>query len=276
MGQKIQQFQYEAIQAFTFGYHPLRKPKLLVNMFYVDGLLIDTGQAWMRSAILKTTSDLRVEQIFVTHHHEDHSANIDALKRQHGCPVYSSSLCAQVMRSPPPISFAQKIVWGGRPASSALIPLDNELTTANYKFQLIPIPGHAEDMVALYEPTKRWLFSADLYVNAYIGYFLQEESIVDQIASIRTILQLDFKVMLCSHNPPTENGQQMLQKKLDYLEDFYQKVITKYQQGYLEDQIMKVLGLNEHGYIHWISGGLLSKRNMVRSAIRDFQQRPPA
>lgn len=85
------------------------------------------------------------------------------------------------MKNPPPISFAQKRVWGTRPAFSDLIPKDDQLETPDQKFTLTPISRHAKDMVALYEPEKKWLFSADLYVNSYIGYYLRDESIVQQI-----------------------------------------------------------------------------------------------
>jgi len=75
-------------------------------------------------------------------------------------------------------------------------------------------------MVGLYEPNKRWLFSADLYVNSYFAYFLRNENIYQQIESIKKLLALDFDAIICSHNPQLANGKLQLEKKLKFLEDF--------------------------------------------------------
>jgi len=266
----IRHFEFEEIKGFTFGYAPIGKPFLFVNIFFVDGLLIDTGQSTMRLDVLKTVKNLKVNQLFITHHHEDHSGNIQPIKSYFNCPVYASDLCAEMMKNPPPLSFAQKIVWGSRPSFHELTPVSKSIKTVNHEFQLISIPGHALDMVALYEPKKKWLFSADLYINSYIGYFLKNESVLQQINSIKKILDLDFKVLICSHNPPISNGKEALNRKLSYLEDFYDNVSFEYKKGYSAREIFKNLGLKEHGLTHLVSHGELSKLNMVRSVIRDL------
>ena len=176
------------------------------------------------------------------------------------------------MKNPPPLSFAQRLVWGARPSNHDIIPIRDQLETSNCRFSLIPIPGHASDMVALYEPERKWLFSADLYINSYIGYFLDDESITDQIASIKKILKLDFKVMFCSHNPQLKNAREKLEEKLLFLEDFNGKVIELYRGGSNEKEIFKKLKLKELLLPYILSGGHLSKRNMIRSVIRDFEK----
>ena len=137
-----------------------------------------------------------------------------------------------MMKAPPKLSFIQKITWGDRPAQEDLIPINGSLETKRFRFDIIPIPGHAADMVALYEPNRRWLFSADLYLNSYIDYFLTDESIADQIASTKKILALDFKELFCSHKPQLTNGKQQLTKKLNFLESFYHEVSLLYDKGY--------------------------------------------
>ncbi|MEL7425543.1 MAG: hypothetical protein AAFN81_21310 [Bacteroidota bacterium] len=37
-------FTHEGIQGFSFGYHPFTRPKMIAHLYFVDGLLIDTGQ----------------------------------------------------------------------------------------------------------------------------------------------------------------------------------------------------------------------------------------
>ena len=267
----ISSFRYEDVEGFRFGYSPIGKPKLLVYIYFVDGLLIDTGQRHMQKDIIKTVKSLPVDQIFITHHHEDHTGNITELQNHFNCPILSSKLCSEIMEAPPKISFAQKMVWGDRPAYKGLEVRENSITTNQFQFEIIPIPGHAPDMVALYEPNKKWLFSADLFINTYIAYFLENESIVDQINSIKTVLKLDFEVMFCAHKPILENSKAKLNKKLNFLLDFYEQVVDLHQKGFLPKQIFKKLQLKEDWFTRILSSGALSKMNMVKSVIRDFE-----
>ena len=265
----ISQFQHGDIQAFRFGYAPFGKPNMYVHVYFIDGLLIDTGQPKMREEIFSMISDLPVKQIFITHYHEDHTGNIEKLANHFKCPVYSSVECAEIMKRPPPISFAQKMVWGDRPAYKELIPINEAISTPHFQFQLIPIPGHAHDMLALYEPNKKWLFSADLYVNTRISYYLKGENMKQQIASTKKILELEFDALLCAHRPQLNAGKEKLQKKLVFLEDYYEKVLTLHQAGKSPQQIMKELHLKESWPIRLLSGGDLSQLQMVKS-VTDY------
>jgi ribonuclease/clavin/mitogillin len=264
-------FSFEEITGFKFGYHPFGKPSFFSHVYFIDGLLIDTGHIKVRKQVIEQLQSLPVKQIFITHHHEDHTGNLTALVDLFSCPAYASEKCAQIMKNPPAISPAQKMTWGDRPAFHKLVPTKEFIETPNYRFQMIPIPGHAEDMVALYEPEQRWLFSADLYVNHYISYFLPEESVAQQIKSINTILALDFDILLCGHNPKFEGGKELLRKKRDFLNQFYDRVASLYQRGYNAKEIFKKLKFKEKGFIKWLSRGKLSRINMVKAVIRDIK-----
>jgi len=264
-------YQIDKIQAFKFGYAPFGKPKLLVYLYFIDGLLIDAGQRKMSKEILATTSKLPIEQMFITHHHEDHTGNIGAIQAQHGCQVSAPPLTCQLMNDPPALSLAQKLVYGTRPPFFNLHPVEERLETQNHSFELIPIPGHAVDMVALYERSKGWLFSADLYINHFIGYFLKGEQMGQQIESIRKILELDFEFLLCSHNPQLKNGKGKLKKKKYFLEDFYYKVESHYEKGKSAKIIFDELNLKEDNLLKFISGGMLSKLNMVEAAVQSIE-----
>ncbi len=265
-------FKYNEVLGLKFGRSLIGIPKMFAHIYFVDGLLIDTGQSKLRKRIVKETSNLPVKKIFITHHHEDHTGNIDRIKEIHQCPVYAPKSCCEIMKKPPKLSLAQKLLWGDRKASHDLNPLDSEIKTDNFCFEIVPIPGHAPDMVALYEPNKKWLFSADLYINNYIGYILKDESMAEQIQSLKKVLQLDFKAMFCSHNPQFENGKQQLAKKLDYFESFFEDVATLYNKGHGPEEIFKDLNLKENRIVKTLSNGQLSKLNMVKSVIRDLEK----
>lgn len=265
-------FTYEEVKGFKFGNSLFGVPKLFSHIYFVDGLLIDTGHRRMANEVFREVENLPVQQIFITHYHEDHSGNIAQLQQRFRCPVYASEKCCELMKAPPAISFPQKLSWGNRPAFKTLRPKSNFINTENYNFQLIPIPGHAIDMVALYEPNRKWLFSSDLYVSPYIAYFLEEESMLEQINSIRRILKLDFQILLCGHNPQFKNGKEKLKRKLDFFEDFFEKVANDFEKGYAPKQILKNLNIKEYWGMRILSNGKLSRLNMVKSVIRDLDR----
>ncbi len=266
----VEKFNYEEVIGFKFGHLPIGKPRLFSHIYFIDGLLIDTGHSKMRKKIFLKTKDLSVEQLFITHHHEDHTGNITGFQKKFNCNVYASALCCEIMKKPPKISFAQRFVWGNREAQFNLRPVNNLIETKKFQFQIIPIPGHALDMVALYEPQKKWLFSADLYINSYISYFLKNENISLQIQSIKSILKLDFKVLFCSHYPELVNGKKKLTEKLHFLESFFENVSKLYLKGYTAKEIFRQLQLKENYFIKYLSNGSLSKMNMVQSVIRNL------
>ena len=268
-----EKLKYEDVLGFKYGYTPIGKPFLNTYIYFIDGLLIDTGQSNARQKIISDTNQLAIDQIFITHYHEDHTGNIKAIAKQHQCSVYGSKICSELMKNPPKISFAQKLGWGNRPNYNEIISQEKEIKTDRYTFQTISIPGHAADMIALYEPEKKWLFSADLFINSYISYFLYNESIMDQIISIKKILKLDFKVMFCSHNPQLTEPKEKLKKKLSYLENTFEDVQSLYCKGYSKDQIFKILKMKENWLVKTLSLGQLSKLNMVQSIIRDIEKK---
>lgn len=270
---KINTLKYGQVQGFAFGSWPFGPPRMFSHVYYIDGLLLDTGHRNMRKEILATVGGLEVDQMFISHHHEDHTGNLAELQQHFKCPSYSSAACIELMKKPPKISFAQWLTWGNRPANFQLQEKGGTLLTSNYKFDIIPIPGHAIDMVALHEANEGWLFSADLWVYQYIRYFMRAESMHQQIESIKRVLKLEFHVLFCSHNPQLIRGKDKLWQKLRFLEDFYGRAASFYHKGYSPPAILKAMGLKEDFGMRLLSTGELSTMNMVRSVIRDEKEK---
>jgi len=266
-------FTHQDVQVFKFGSWPFGRPRMYSHIFYLDGLLIDTGHSNMQKEVIEAIKPLSIGQLFITHHHEDHTGNLNVLHQELSCPAYASPKCIELMKDPPPISFAQWLTWGSRPSFYGLQETMDRLSTPKYTFEIYPIPGHAEDMVCLYEREQGWLFSADLWVNDHIRYFMRAESVYEQIESIKRILKLDFEVLFCSHKPQLTGGKMRLANKLQFLEDFYGNVATLHQQGHSIASIFKTMGLQESWSIRLMSMGELSTLNMVNAVIRDEQQR---
>lgn len=265
-------FTHQDITGYRYGYAPIGTPRMVSHVYYVDGLLIDTGHPWVRKEVLNTVKALKVDQQFITHYHEDHTGNLAALQALLDCAAYAPPLTCEIMKDLPPTNLAQLYTWGTRPPYHDLIPKTGVLETEKYRFHLIPIPGHAPDMVALHEPDRGWLFSADLYINSYISFFIHDESMLDQIESMKKVLKLDFNVMLCGHNPQLDKPKEALRKKLAFFEEFYGRVKELHGKGLDAKEIFKAMKLKENTFIKLSSYGTLSKMHMVRSAIRDIEQ----
>lgn len=265
--------QHGEIKGFKLGSLPFGKPKMYSYFYFIDGLVIDTGHRHMRSYAMEAVEDLAVEQIYITHHHEDHNGNLKPFQEKFRCPTYATAKCAELMKSPTKISFAQWLTWGKTDPNFDIQVEEEVIETPRYRFDLIYVPGHAPDMVCLYEASQGWLFSADLWVKEYIRYFMRSESMIQQIESLEKVLKLDFDVILCSHNPQFSDGKSLMKQKLEFLKEFYGKAEKLYHQGLSAKAIFKQMGLKESKLIKFVSGGELSGLNMVKAVIRDEIER---
>ncbi len=269
----IQPIGIDPVKGYRFGKSRRGTPRMCSQLYLIDGLLIDTGHVHMRSDILDILSNHRIDQIVLTHHHEDHSGNINHVIRQHDAPAFASAQTIELMKDPPKISFAQHLSWGKYEPSDQLKPISKRVETDHYSFDVIPVPGHATDMIALHEPDEGWLFAGDLYVYHRIKYFMTPESMAEQINSLRRVIALNFEYLFCGHHPKHERGKEKLQKKLQFLEDFYGQVKHHYEQGLSARAIMKEIQLKESWSSYILTGGTITAINMVESVIRDEQIR---
>jgi hypothetical protein len=114
------------------------------------------------------------------------------------------------------------------------------------------------------------IFSGDLYLGDKIKYFRADEDIGTQIASLQKVLSLDFEILLCSHSPKRKNGKQHIQRKLDFLQNFYGNIISLWENGLSEKQIFSSLDLKENYHTKIICFGDVSLFNGVKSAIRHY------
>lgn len=266
----IKLLQQEEVELIKLGYSPFGKPRMVVYCFYLDGLLIDTGQPNMRRPIIDLFKNKPIQTCIITHHHEDHCGNLPYLQHQYNFETFAHPLCCELLPNPRRISFAERLIWGQHQPCTAK-PIDDFLKYKNYNFEIIHTPGHAEDMISLYEKNKGWLFSADNYVHDYIKFFGFYESMWGQIQSLKKLLTYDFDLMFCSHNPIFKQPKQRLANKLQFFEDFFGKVKASYEQGYSPKGIMKELNLKENLVSKWMAQGQLSTEWMVKSVIRDIK-----
>ncbi|MFC7440219.1 MBL fold metallo-hydrolase [Laceyella putida] len=237
-------------------------------LYFVDGLLIDTGPPRHRKEITRLTDSLDIKMIGLTHFHEDHSGNAAWLSRRYQVPVYMGRKTAQILQHPPLIPFYRRYVWGQMESVQGEV-LPNELVTSNHRFLVIPSPGHAKDHCCFVEMERGWLFAGDLFLGKRLYYGLRDESVPDMIQSIDSVLcHSSVQTLFCGHAGIVEEGREALSAKKAYLEQLVKRTKELAGAGVGEREIAKEL-LPRHPLLEWISGGEMAPVHLIRSILKE-------
>lgn len=220
-----------------------RYPRLIgfrVSAFLHRGIMVDTG-------------------FVVTHFHEDHAGNL-GLVTERGIPATVSAETLRRHRDlvrVPPYRWA---VWGHPHVSL------REPAPAEHPFQLIPTPGHTTDHVAVYDPDARVVFTGDLFLGVKAALAHADESPVDMVASLRTVLALEPKVVFDSHRGLLRDPMALLNAKADWLEATIEAIRAAHRAGKTDSAIVReLLGGEDRAAV--VSFGQVSKRNFVRVVL---------
>jgi glyoxylase-like metal-dependent hydrolase (beta-lactamase superfamily II) len=259
------------VEGIRLGYGPIGPPLMSVFMYVVDGLVIDTGQHHMQKYVIEQLKDKKLNQIILTHHHEDHSGNAAAIQKKYCIDVSGHSLTAKKLRSGFKILPYQHYLWGKAPPVE-VNALDSPIATDRFKFKPIHTPGHSKDHTVYFEEQNGWLFSGDLYLAERIKYFRADENFLDQIHSLRKVLEFDFEVLFCSHNPCLKKGKSKLRNKLQFLEDLYGRIHASIEEGLSKKAIVKKLNVHNDRLAKWLTLGNISFAHMIKSAIHSVRR----
>jgi len=269
---------FDKVEIFKFGSAPIGKPLMTVCNYWVEGLMIDTAQINARKLVAKTFEGKEINQIALTHWHEDHIGNTDFFYEKYTPTMYAHPFTAQKIHEGFKVLPYEQYMFGRiNPSDIPFVDFPETIQTAS--FELIPIhtPGHSIDHTVFLEPKQGWIFSGDLFVSTKIKFFRQGEDLGEQIESLKKVLQYDFEVVFCGHYPQFKNAKALFQKKLQYFEDFYGEVNKLHHEGKSLKEIMKALHLKEMYWLKWVTFGDVSVAHMVDSVIkRENKLRMPA
>ena len=80
--------QFGAVEGIKLGIGYLGPPPVQVYAYRVDGLLIDTGPPILQREFMGWVEQHPIEHVFITHHHEDHSWNVNPIAQKHSIAIY--------------------------------------------------------------------------------------------------------------------------------------------------------------------------------------------
>lgn len=173
----------------------LGRPFWWTAAYWVDGLLIDTGPRFAAKQLCYALSKLPVEQIVITHAHENQIGGLAAICQQYPqAVVYTARRTLPLLQRPLTLPFYRRLLWGTPQAWTGSVTVtdevDDRIRTAAHTFHIVETPGHTPDHIALFEPTQRWLFSGDTYLHGAEEAWPSDADLFGVICSLRTLASL--------------------------------------------------------------------------------------
>lgn len=177
-------------------------------MILYAGVAIDPGSTRMRRALARQIDQLptaAVRAVAATHHHEEHSCNLNWLGSRLDVPVYVGSDTARILESPPLLPRIRRWMIGQPPPlRQPFAILGNQLTTAGGYLEVIGASGHCDDHVVFYDPAAKLLIAGDTFMGVYFSAPNPDVDSLKWIATLRRLLEPISKSWsratgLCTH-----------------------------------------------------------------------------
>lgn len=224
--------EYEQVTQIKMNRYPEFNPGYSVSVYLVDGLLIDSGQAHTAEELTDFLKDKEIRTVVNTHYHEDHISANALLKERYGVELLAHPLAVNRINQPATLYPYQEEVWG-YPIPSQVKEIGDSVTTPHFRFEVIHTPGHCDDHICLFERSKGWLFSGDLFVNTRPNVARPEEDQWQLIRSLKKVKDLMPRALF-----PAPRGSRVVTDPVPVLEQTIQ---------YLEDLGRRVTELNDKG-----------------------------
>jgi glyoxylase-like metal-dependent hydrolase (beta-lactamase superfamily II) len=243
----------------------LGRPLYTVEAYLVDGLLVDSGCLATASELVAWCQGRNVRQVVNTHHHEDHSGGDGALQAALGLPIAAPAGAVPILADFPRLQLYRRIVWG-QPGNVAVEPLGDVVETDHHRFEVIPTPGHCPDHVCFFEREQGWLFSGDLYVHERVRYLRADEDAVCSLESLRRVLALRPRLLVCSHAGLVEDAGGAVERKIAYWEGLAEQARALRREGVsLREATDRLLGPED--MMARFTAGHFTKINLIRSLL---------
>ncbi|KUJ81681.1 MBL fold metallo-hydrolase [Microbulbifer flavimaris] len=260
----IKHYRYQDLEGIRVGRFNLGVNTTFI-VYRLGSTVIDTGPSNQWRYVKLFIESRPLKQLLLTHHHEDHSGNADAIHRLTGVQPIGPARTVDILKRGFRIPPMQRLFWGS-PNRAEVRELPGEITVGGESTEAIFTPGHAKDMHCYLLPERGWLFSADLYIANYLKLLRSDEDVGILLHSIGTVLERDFDTILCPHRGVVENGKQKLREKYDYLLNLASDAQELRQEGLALVEITRRL-LGKEGMVGIVSRYNFSKRNLIASCL---------
>lgn len=248
-----------------------------------DTLLVDTGFGWAKRCLRQTLRDLGADRTITTvvntHYHEDHTGNNDLVSRMTGARILAHPVAIPEIQFPAQVAWYRNFLFG--PTGTVRVaPIGATLATKRFSFEVHHLPGHCPGHICLFEPTKGWLFSGDLYIAPDLDSQLADADGPRWIASLDTAIALQPACLFDAHGTIVTDRvavRAFLEQKRDFLVALRERIrAAAAQPQSIQDLTRKVfdrrdlvefLSLHD-GWMSLITGSDFSRGNLIKSFLR--------
>jgi glyoxylase-like metal-dependent hydrolase (beta-lactamase superfamily II) len=261
---------HDPVIAFRMARTFLGRPIYWTTAYWVDGLLIDSGPPVTARQLVSALQDLGVQQIVVTHAHEDHIGGLYELQRAFPhAPIYAALRTLPFIEEPSLLhqQLYRRLVWGVPKPVLGVLPLETEVKTPNHTFRVLETPGHSPDHVSFFEPERRWLFCGDAFVGGRDRAWSPEAEMFGAISSLRAMAALHPRRLFPGSGNVRQTALAELQGRLGYLLSLCRDVARLDGMGLSDEEIVVRLFGGEPS-IHLWTMGHFSAINLIRTCRR--------
>ncbi len=153
-----------------------------------DTAMIDAGDAYAGELALERTG-WSLSQIWITHHHDDHTAGLAVLKAKHNAHVIGPAT-----RGKPLAGVDQQVDDG------------EHFSFASREVKVLTTPGHTLDMTNFYLPHEKLLFTGDTLFAMGCGRLFEGDAQM-MWASLSKLMALPSDTTIyCSHEYTATNA----------------------------------------------------------------------
>ncbi|WP_093043113.1 MBL fold metallo-hydrolase [Thalassobacillus cyri] len=246
-------------------------------------VLIDTGynyrkarEAWEEVFRELSLSPGRIEAIFVTHFHPDHSGLADWMQNKTGAPVYMHTLDLQMMeqvwgegsiqsqrirvmaeRHGVPETLSKEIALHMDKMAETMRPLpsiqklDHEPVFMGRQWKVLLTPGHSDGMFCLYEESTGTIFLSDLILdpitpNISVWPGTSQRPLHEYFESLEKIRELPINIAYTAHGNPIYH----VKERIDELIKHHEKRLSA----------METLA--DHSTVYQIASAIFSHRKL--------------
>jgi glyoxylase-like metal-dependent hydrolase (beta-lactamase superfamily II) len=188
-----------------------------INVYVVDGVLIDAATRYAGRRILRQVSDRDITAHALTHAHPDHQGASHRVCQELGIPFWVGAADVEAAENPdligerqpshPVAQFFFRICTGpGHPVDRPLAEGDRIGS-----FEVLEVPGHSAGHVALWRESDRVLVAGDVFntANPFTGlpglrlpYDFFTPDPAENRRSAKRLAALEPELMLVGHGAP--------------------------------------------------------------------------
>lgn len=258
--------QFEQVTRYKMGREINGEVFYWCAAYQVDELLIDSGCAHTSGELLEALKGRGVKMVANSHHHEDHIGANALLAEKLGVELYAPGPSLARIAEQPKLYPYQELVWGPAPRSSPKV-LGEELTTSGHRLQVIPMPGHSDDLVVFWEPSQRWAFVSDLWLVTRPKTSRSFENNLQALTSLQRLKAMRPRVMFTGLGAIQEEAVEALVETIAWLEECRDKVVGMAEAGKSPAEIVQEM-FGKESALYELTQGQFSYEFFVRSFLK--------